>query len=164
MSTFDFRRLGPGSTVSFGGHDYIVRGSVTLQQDLNEDANYYVWWEHVLEGGDAPIWLCCDEDDDRVELVVWTRREDLALQPDGSHVVDGEEFRESERARASYTTEGATGLPGRGELEFVDYANEDETRYLAFRRWAPDMPLEIWIGRVVHADELTVHPAPHAST
>ena len=93
----------------------MVRGSVTYREGP------FVWWEHLLEGGDQPIWFSVEEDDGRLELAMWVTRKDLvALQPGGEHVVDGVTFRESERGRAGYTTEGTTGLPPGGEMDFVD--------------------------------------------
>jgi len=151
------RQLGPGAIVSYGGVDYVVRGSVTYREGP------FVWWEHLLEGGDQPIWFSVEEDDGRLELAIWVTRKDLAhqgLQPGGQHVVDGVTFQESERGRAGYTTEGTTGLPPGGDMDFVDYSNSDETALLSFERWAPNMPWEISTGKSVLTGELTVYPAP----
>jgi hypothetical protein len=157
QAQFGPRQLGPGAIVGYGGVDYVVRGSVTYREGP------FVWWEHLLEGGDQPIWFSVENDDGRLELAMWVTRKDLAgqgLQPGGQHVVDGVTFRESERGRAGYTTEGTTGLPPDGEMDFVDYANADETALLSFERWAPDMPWEISTGKSVLTGELTVYPAP----
>lgn len=154
MPQFGPRQLGPGAIVSYGGVDYVVRGSVTFRQGP------FVWWEHLLEGGDLPTWFAVEYDDGRLELVMWVTRKDLTLQPGDPYVVDGTTFRESERGRASYTTEGTTGLPAGGEMEFVDCANAEETELLSFERWAPDTPWEISIGTPVSPGELTVYPAP----
>lgn len=159
MPQFGPRQLGPGAIVSHGGIDYVVRGSVTLRQGP------FVWWEHLLEGDSDsdPLWFSVEEDEGRLELVMWTRRKDAALQPGGELAVDGIAYRETERGSASFTTEGTTGLPAGGEMEFVDYANADETSLLGFERWAPDMPWEVSTGRPVRAGELTVYPAPPPS-
>jgi hypothetical protein len=157
MPRFGPRELGPGAIVSYGGVDYVVRGSVTLRQGP------FVWWEHLIEGDTAePLWFSVEEDEGRLELVLWERRKDLLLQPDGEHLVDGVRFRESERGRASYTTEGTTGLPAGGEMEFVDYADGDETAFLGFESWAPGTPFEVSYGKSVRPGELTVYPAPPA--
>lgn len=158
MPQFGPRQLGPGAIVAHGGIDYVVRGSVTLRQGP------FVWWEHLLEGGQEPLWFSVEEDDGRLELVMWTRRKDLPLQPGGSLDVDGVTYHETERGRASFTTEGTTGLPAGGEMDFVDYADADETLLLGFERWAPDMPWEVSTGKPVRAGELTVYPAPPPST
>jgi Domain of unknown function (DUF4178) len=154
---FGPRQLGPGAIVSHGGIDYVVRGSVTYREGP------FVWWEHLLEGGDQPIWFSVEEDDGRLKLAMWVSRKDLQLQPGGEHTVDGVTYRESERGHAGYTTEGTTGLPPGGDMEFVDYANADETELLSFERWAPDMPWEVSTGKSVVTSELTVYPAPPAS-
>lgn len=151
---FGPRQLGPGAIVSHGGVDYVVRGSVTYREGP------FVWWEHLLEGGDEPIWFSVEDDDGRLELAMWTARKDLQLQPGGQHVIDGVTYNESERGHAGYTTEGTTGLPPGGEMDFVDYANADETALLSFERWAPEMPWEVSTGKAVLTGELTVYPAP----
>lgn len=151
---FGPRQLGPGAIVSYGGVDYVVRGSVTFREGP------FVWWEHLLEGGDDPVWFSVEEDDGRLELVMWVTRKDLTLQPGDRYVVDGVTFHESERGRASYTTEGTTGLPAGGEMEFLDCANADRSALLSFERWAPDTPWEISTGKPVRTGELTVYPAP----
>jgi hypothetical protein len=158
MPQFGPRQLGPGAIVSYGGVDYVVRGSWTFHEGP------FVWWEHLLEGGDQPIWFSVEEDDGRLELVMWMTRKDVALQPGDQYVVDGVTFRESEHGRASYTTEGTTGLPAGGEMEFLDCTNGDGSALLSFERWAPDTPWEISTGKPVVASELTAYPAsPPAS-
>jgi hypothetical protein len=157
MPQFGPRQLGPGAIVSHGGTDYVVRGSVTYREGP------FVWWEHLLEGGDQPIWFSVEDDDGRLELAMWVARKDLVgqgLQPGGQHVVDGVTFQESERGRAGYTTEGTTGLPAGGEMDFVDYANADETALLSFERWTPNTPWEISTGKALVPGELTMYPAP----
>ena len=158
MPKFGPRELGPGAIVSYGGIDYVVRGSVTYREGP------FVWWEHLIEGGEGePIWFSVEEDEGRLKLAMWTARKDLQLQPGGDHAVDGVNYRESEHGRASYTTEGTTGLPAGGEMDFVDYANDGETKLLSFERWAPNMPWEVSIGNPVSEGELTVYAAPPPS-
>lgn len=126
-----------------------------------------MWWEHLLEGGDTPTWLSVQEDDGRLELAMWVKRTDLGLQPGGQHVIDGVTFQETERGHAGYTTEGTTGLPAGGEMDYVDCASAgqgaDESMLLSCERWAPDMGWEIATGKSVLAGELTVYPAPPVS-
>jgi hypothetical protein len=157
MPQFGPRQLGPGAIVSWGGIDYVVRGSVTFREGP------FVWWEHLLEGGDQPIWFTVEDDDGRLKLVMWVTRKDLTLQPGDQYVVDGVTFRETERGRSSYTSEGTTGLPAGGEMEFLDCTSADGSAMLSFERWAPDMPWEISTGKPVLPGELTVYPAPPPS-
>lgn len=153
MPQFGPRQLGPGAIVAHGGIDFVVRGTVTLRQGP------FVWWDHLLEGGSEPVWFSVEEDEGRLELVMWTRRKDVSLQPGGDLVLDGISYREVEHGRASFTTEGTTGLPAGGEMEFVDYADAEETSFLGFERWAQDMPWEVSVGKPVLPGELTVYPA-----
>ncbi|SPM43293.1 hypothetical protein MNAB215_5515, partial [Mycobacterium numidiamassiliense] len=157
MPQFGPRQLGPGAIVSWGGIDYVVRGSVTFREGP------FVWWEHLLEGGDQPVWFTVEDDDGRLKLVMWVTRKDLTLQPGDQYVVDGVTFRETERGRSSYTSEGTTGLPAGGEMEFLDCTSADGSAMLSFERWAPDMPWEISTGKPVLPGELTVYPAPPPS-
>lgn len=158
MPRFGPRQLGPGAIVSYGGVDYVVRGSVTFHEGP------FVWWEHLIEGDTlAPLWFSVEEDEGRLILIMWVARKDLLLQPGGEHVVDGVRFRESERGHAAYTSEGTTGLPAAGELDFVDYANDGETAYLGFERYGPQLPWEVSYGTAVREGELTVYPAPPPS-
>lgn len=147
------RQLGPGAIVSHGGTDYVVRGSVTYREGP------FVWWEHLLEGGDEPVWFSVEEDDGRLELAMWFKRTDLNLQPGGRHTVDGTDLHEVERGHAGYTTEGTTGLPPGGEMDYVDYASADRATLLSFERWAPETPWEISTGKTVLTGEITVYPA-----
>ena len=66
MPRFGPRQLGPGAIVSYGGVDYVVRGSVTYREGP------FVWWEHLIEGGTGePIWFSVEEDEGRLELAMW---------------------------------------------------------------------------------------------
>ena len=122
------RQLGPGAVVSYGGVDYVVRGSVTFREGP------FVWWEHLLEGGGQPVWFSVEDDDGRLELATWVTRKDLGLlEPGGEHHVDGVTLAESEHGRAGYTTEGTTGLPPGGVMEFVDYTHADQDRAAVLR-------------------------------
>src|SRR5271154_6822844 len=157
MPQFGPRQLGPGAIVSYGGVDYVVRGSVTYREGP------FVWWEHLLEGGDEPIWFSVEDDDGRLKLAMWTSRKEVQVETGGPRVVDRGASHESERGHAGYTTEGTTGLPAGGDMDFVDYANDDEAALLSFERWAPGMPWEVSTGKSVLTGELTVYPAPPPS-
>lgn len=156
--TFGPRQLGPGAIVSHGGIDYVVRGSVTLREGP------FVWWEHLLEGGDEPVWFSVEEDEGRLNLVWWVKRTGLSAEPSSTLDVDGVTFTVDENGRASYTTEGTTGLPDGGDMDYVDYSNAGGTAFLGYERWAPGMAWEVSYGTSVRAGELTVYPAPPAGS
>ncbi len=157
--TFGPRQLGPGAIVSHGGTDYVVRGSVTLREGP------FVWWEHLLEGkaDEPPVWFSVEEDEGRLELVWWHKRSGLPAEPGASVTVDGVTFAVDENGRASYTTEGTTGLPAGGDMDYVDYSGPDGSK-LGYERWAPGMAWEVSHGVPIRAGELTVYPAPPAGS
>ena len=152
-------RQDPLRFVSHGGTDYVVRGSVTLREGP------FVWWEHLLEGkaDEAPVWFSVEEDEGRLELVWWHKRTGLPAEPGSSIDVDGVSFTVDENGRASYTTEGTTGLPAGGEMDYVDYSGPGGAK-LGYERWAPGMAWEVSYGTPVRAGELTVYPAPPAGS
>jgi Domain of unknown function (DUF4178) len=157
MPQFGPRQLGPGAIVGYGGIDYVVRGTVTFSEGP------FVWWEHLIEGdGAEPLWFSVEDDEGRLELVIWTSRRDLYLQPGGQLTVDGLQFHEQERGHASYTSEGTTGLAPAGQMDFVDYATDDGSAMLGFERYGPEMPWELSTGKPVRSGELVVYPAPPA--
>jgi hypothetical protein len=159
MPQFGPRQLGPGAIVSHGGTDYVVRGTVTLREGP------FVWWEHLIEGdGAEPLWFSVEDDEGRLQLVLWKGRPDLQLQPGGVLTVDGMQFHETERGHATYTSEGTTGLGPAGQVDFVDYNTADETAFLGFERYGPEMPWELSTGTPVRPGELTVYPAPPAGS
>jgi hypothetical protein len=159
MPQFGPRQLGPGAIVGYGGIDYVVRGTVTFSEGP------FVWWEHLIEGdGAEPLWFSVEDDEGRLELVIWTSRRDLYLQPGGQLTVDGLQFHEQERGHASYTSEGTTGLAPAGQMDFVDYATDDGSAMLGFERYGPEMPWELSTGKLIRPGELVVYPAPPAGT
>jgi hypothetical protein len=159
MPQFGPRQLGPGAIVGYGGIDYVVRGTVTLSEGP------FVWWEHLIEGdGAEPLWFSVEDDEGRLELVIWTARRDLYLQPGGQLTVDGLQFHEQERGHASYTSEGTTGLAPAGQMDFVDYATDDGSAMLGFERYGPEMPWELSTGKLIRPGELVVYPAPPAGS
>ncbi len=157
-STFDPAQLAIGTGVSYRGVDYVVGGTVAFRQDLHAYGGALVWRELRLDGGTTPAWLSVVRDEGRLEVLVWTPRNDLDLRPFGTQVVDGETYRDGERGRASYLSRGDADLPTSGIVEFVDYANADHTKFLGFRRWAPGRPREIRTGCVADVHELTTRP------
>ena len=156
QAQFGPRQLGPGAIVSYGGVDYVVRGSVTYREGP------FVWWEHLLEGGDQPLWFSVEEDDGRLELAMWVTRKDLvALQPGGASRGRRRDVpRVRARSRLPTPPKAPRACRPGGEMEFVDCANAGETALLSFERWAPDMPWEVSTGKSVLTGELTVYPAP----
>lgn len=157
-ATFGPRSLGPGAVVSYGGVDYVVRGTLTLREGP------FVWWEHLLASEGEPQWLSVEEDDGTLELALWHKQPGPSAVPQGTMQLDGVEYTENERGHASYTTEGTTGLPAGGEMDYVDYASADGHHLLGLERWSQGQPWEMSVGKPMLPGEFTVYPAPPAGS
>ncbi len=59
-------------------------------------------------------------------------------EPGSSIDVDGVTYSVDENGRASYTTEGTTGLPAGGEMDFIDYSTADGERPARLRAVGAD--------------------------
>lgn len=156
---FSPSRLGPGAIVSYGGVDYIVRATLRMQEGP------YVWFEHLLDGGDGAHWLGAEIDEGQLNLSWWTSRKDLRLEPKSRLTVDGVDYREIERGHAEYTLTGDIGMKPTGTVRYVDYQDADGQRLLGLEGYgagqdAADAALEVSLGRPVLPGELTVYPKP----
>lgn len=152
---FGPRHLGPGAIVAYGGIDYVVRGTITLRQGS------FVWWEHLLDGGDGAQWLGVEEDEGQLELTWWVTRKGLGVGPQSEVVVDDRVHHEDESGEAEYSCEGTTGLPERGRMRYRDYQTGDGSALLSFEDW-DGAGWEVSTGRPISPGEMTVYPAPPA--
>lgn len=153
---FHPNKLGPGAIIVYGATDYVVRGTLAVQQGP------FTWYEYLLDGGDGSSWLGVEVDEGQLELVWWkTRKSALAPQP--TLEFEGVTYLEGERGHATYTSIGTTGLPESGQMRYVDFADSTGQQRLGFEGWGNDESWQMSTGRVVLPGELTVYPAPSAS-
>ncbi|WP_315160106.1 DUF4178 domain-containing protein [Corynebacterium durum] len=146
-------RLAPGAIIVYGATDYVVRGTLVVQQGP------FTWYEHLLDGGDGASWLGVEVDEGQLELVWWTTRKQ-ALHPQSLLDFEGVTYHEGERGHAQYRSIGTTGLPQSGEMRYIDMADSTGELRLGFEGWANDDSWEMSTGRVVLPGEFTVYPAP----
>lgn len=146
-------RLTPGAIIVYGATDYVVRGTLVVQQGP------FTWYEHLLDGGDGASWLGVEVDEGQLELVWWTTRKQ-ALHPQSPLDFEGVTYHEGERGHAQYRSIGTTGLPQSGEMRYIDMADSTGELRLGFEGWANDDSWEMSTGRVVLPGEFTVYPAP----
>jgi hypothetical protein len=147
----DVRRLGPGDVVLYDGTDFIVEGTIRLEQDGFE------WQEHRLAADARSLWLSV-EDDEGLEVVVWDRSAAQDLEPGPRTLTHGGvTYTLDERGRARFTAEGSTATGASGTVEFVDY--EAGERRLAFERYGQDAGWEVGVGTVVSEHALDIYPA-----
>ena len=145
----DARQLKVGDVVAFEGRDYVVRGTIRLEQ------SGFSWDEHLLDDTRRRIWLSV-EDDEGLELCVWDRLSGTLLEPGPPSLsYDGRDFRLTERGEATFRSEGTTGTASSGRMEYADYSAGDER--LSFERFGATT-WEVSRGHVVAERELTIYP------
>lgn len=107
-----------GDTVTIGGYRWAVIGSLTLRDDEG-----WTWQEHLLDAGGDRRWLAV-EDDDGVEIVMWSPT-NVTVEP-GAHemIHDGRSYHLDEHGSAAYIATGHTGTLPEGNLEYYDYAGK----------------------------------------
>ncbi|OFT87849.1 hypothetical protein HMPREF3098_08915 [Corynebacterium sp. HMSC28B08] len=147
--------LGPGAVLSRGGVDYVVRGTLTLQQGP------YQWQEHMLDGGSGTSWLSVEMDEGQLDLVLWNTRKDLSLDMHSNLEVEGVQYRRVEAGQASFTSEGNTGLPPQGQMEYGDF-NASGDRRLSLERFSPGAMWEVSLGEAMLPGDFVVYPAPRS--
>ncbi|WP_225311992.1 MULTISPECIES: DUF4178 domain-containing protein [Microbispora] len=133
---FDPRTIKVGDTVyveaaryrAVGAVHCAVQGEQWTDYLLDEGARRYDNWLSVAErpgpGGEPS----------HLEVLLWTDVPTQGMVP-AKHmlIVDGVEFSPIERGTAAFRSEGRTGLPERGLLDFADYRASDG-RLLSFQR------------------------------
>ena len=149
-------RLAPGAIIVYGATDYVVRGTLVVQQGP------FTWYEHLLDGGDGASWLGVEVDEGQLELVWWTSRKATGLTPQSVLEFEGVHYVEQERGHARYVSHGTTGLPPEGEMAYIDYADASKQFRLGFEGWSNDDSWEVSTGRVILPGELIIYPAPPA--
>lgn len=141
-----------GDVVAQGGERAFIRGSVRIREGA------YQWVEHFFEADASGQrrWLSVEEDPD-LQLAVWQDRPELDVDPNATTVqVDGITFRQVEQGHATYRTEGTTGLPASGTVDYVDFESGDG-HLLGLERF-DNGSWEASIGHGVGAHTLTIYP------
>lgn len=145
------RALKLGDVVNYESRDWIVEGTLRFNQ------GGFRWDEHRIVDGADSLWLSV-EDDEGLELVVWTRLRGSELEPGpGTLEHQGVTYELDEKGRANYTSEGVTGASGGGKAEFADYMRGEER--LSFERYGDDGGWEISVGRVISEHALDIYPS-----
>jgi len=155
--TWDPMKIGVADVITYAGIDHVVRGTITMTE------GGVSWYEHLLDGSTGRRWLTVEDDEGDLELTLWQRVEGTDLVPGGDVVVNDVEHRQVERGQAAFRSEGTTGTPPTGTVDYADYATRDKTGLLAFERWAPTQSWEVSTGRRVTPAELTVYHAQPGS-
>lgn len=150
----DVRALKPGDVINYDGGDFIVEGTLRLEQDG------FRWAEHRIVDGERSHWLSV-EDDEGLEVVVWDRSRGM-LEPGPDAIEhDGVTYALDEQGHANFTAEGSTGTAGGGRLQYADY--EAGERRLSFERYGDEAGWEIGTGHVISEHILDIYPSREGS-
>lgn len=145
----DPRRIGVGDVVHYDGRDFIVRGTLELEE------GGFRWQEHLLDDVEVRRWLSV-EDDEELEICLWEKVSAPQLTPGATRLdYQDDTYTLQERGRASYRASGTTGTGPAGEVDYVDYAAGDKR--LAFERFGQGT-WEVSVGQVVPPYLLDIYP------
>ncbi len=145
------RDIGVGAVVTHEGRDWVVRGTLELEEDG------FTWHEHHLDDAKTRRWLSV-EDDEELEVCLWEKVLAPELEP-GPPTLEhaGVAYTLDEHGRARYRATGTTGTPPQGSVEYYDYVAGHQR--LSCERYG-GQSWEVSIGRVVGEHELDIYPAP----
>jgi hypothetical protein len=147
----DPRRIKVGDVIAHEGRDFLVRGSLAFDQDG------FVWHEHHLDDTSVRRWLSV-EDDEELELCLWTAVAAPALTPGDAQVSwEGISYTRDEHGHARFTATGSTGTGPEGTVEYYDYAAGAQR--LSFERYGTAGDWEVAVGEVVNERALDIYPS-----
>ncbi|GIH91437.1 DUF4178 domain-containing protein [Planobispora siamensis] len=132
----DPRTIKVGDTIECQGTRSRVLGAVYLscqgvqwtEYMLDDGSRRHRWLSVETRSGNAP------GDAPHLEVLLWTPVPTQGMVPAKRMIiVEGAEFFPADRGTAAFRSEGYTGMPDRGLLDFADYHAADG-RLLAFER------------------------------
>ncbi len=133
---FDPRTIKVGDTVFCQGMRSRAIGALHLSRQGEQ------WTEYLLDDGSRRYqWLSVEErrglaeaDPRHLEVMLWTQVPTQGMVPAKSTLImEGVEFSPIERGTLAFRSEGMTGYPDRGLMDFADYRAGDG-RMLTFQR------------------------------
>ncbi|MBO3750841.1 DUF4178 domain-containing protein [Streptosporangiaceae bacterium NEAU-GS5] len=127
---FDPRTIKVGDVVHCQGVRTRAIGALHLSRQGEQ------WTEYLLEVGIGRYeWLSVEERGEyTLEVILWTPVPAEGMVPAKSMLIlEGTEFYPVERGTLAFRSEGVTGLPDRGLLDYADYRAEGG-RMLSFQR------------------------------
>ena len=149
----DPSRLQPGDVVHYEGEQWVVRGTMSLDQDGDR------WQEHLLDTGATRRYLSVEPGEGELNILMWRGILAPDLEPGAPRLEhDGKSWTRAERGRARYTAIGTTGTAPSGSLEYYDYAlgdDRDAPERLSFERTS-GADWEVSVGKRVRQSELDV--------
>ncbi|WP_283135565.1 DUF4178 domain-containing protein [Rhizohabitans arisaemae] len=155
----DPRTIKVGDVIDCQGVRYRAIGALYLTRKGSQ------WVEYLMDDGKRGYrWLSVEErpglvstDPSYLEVLVWTPVPTQGMVP-AKHtlLVEGVEYFPVERGTAAFRSDGTTGHPERGLLDFADYQAEDG-RSLSFQRVQGEMWRSAY-ATPVSPGSLRIHP------
>lgn len=151
--TFGPAVLAAGSTVTFDGTDYLVAGTGALKE------GDFIWYEHLLQGGDSPHWLSVENLDGSIRLGWWSNRAEITADETAEqHEVDGRTYTRLAEGDAVFAVSGLSGAVTKGDYRYVDYATDDSEHLLRIETWGEGAEPGASTGFFIGYEDLAVHP------
>ncbi len=149
----DPSRLAPGDVVHYEGEQWVVRGTLSLEEGSDR------WQEHLLDTGATRRYLSVEPGEGELDVVFWHGILAPDLAPGPSRLEhDGRTWTRAEHGTARFTAIGTTGTAPSGSLEYYDYAagtDRDADERLSFERTS-GTDWEVSVGQRVRSYELDV--------
>lgn len=146
----DPRRIRVGDVIAHGGRDFIVRGTLEL------DEGGFRWHEHLLDDVEVRRWLSVEDDED-LELTLYETVRAPELQPGPPSLTHGGvTYSLDEHGTARFRATGSTGTGPTGTVEYYDYVSGEQR--LAFERYGGGS-WDVSTGQVVPAYALDIYPS-----
>ena len=149
----DPSRLAPGDVVHYEGEQWVVRGTLSLEEGGDR------WHEHLLDTGATRRYLSVEPGEGELDIVLWRGVLAPDLAPGAAKIEhEGKSYTRAEHGRANYQAIGTTGTAPNGLLEYYDYAagnDPDAAERLSFERTS-GLDWEVSTGLRVRQSELDV--------
>ena len=149
----DPSRLAPGDVVHYEGEQWVVRGTISLEEGGDR------WHEHLLDTGTTRRYLSVEPGEGELDIVLWHGVLAPDLSPGPARIEHaGRTWTRAEHGRANYQAIGTTGTAPNGLLEYYDYAagnDPDAAERLSFERTS-GLDWEVSTGMRVRQSELDV--------
>ena len=149
----DPSRLAPGDVVHYEGEQWVVRGTLSLEEGGDR------WKEHLLDTGTTRRYLSVEPGEGELDIVLWHGILAPELTPGPPRIEhESRSYTLAEHGRGNFTAKGSTGTGPAGALEYYDYAaggDPDASDRISFERTSGGS-WEVSVGRRVRQSELDV--------
>jgi hypothetical protein len=140
-----------GDVVGYDGVDYVIRNRHVY------NSHGFKWYSYhlvdVVSG--RKFWLDAEDDDELIVAICEPVQLDLNGRVPSTLHHNREAFYEDEHGFANVLIESEASGPKHSSVEYWDFYNEDDSRFLSVERWGGET--EASIGRYIQPFELTLY-------